>query len=1003
MGRPFVDFIATSVTASPLVVRVGMSFRFWAQLAGGGVLQHGRAVALELVRGSFIITTALLKAPRAPAKRPRFKTVPLPVVPKSIIFRTVLIVIVMVFRAGDSFMPGQAWGNEPEASNLTHPLLPGVRSAEVWNEDWPRTLHDKQITGFSPLVLGMQSAPRIWATLNVGGEANWLTSVNSAAGSALLVNDGRLRLVELDGTVRWTSGVGGTLLFFGDLRGNGRDYVLLGSGPQLNLLDAATGAVDWSFRFEQDHVQVRVAVADLLPQHQGLEAAVFLAYGEEGCLINFPPRGAPEFVWRRRVVEPDEWPERADHGCSIQLDLSVEEVPIIWNVRHHRCRGFDARSGEMVSSLVYPIGGGQRRNYGPWTLGRGPEGQLLACVVAESVQTHVHAIQLDRHGPSKLAWERYYGEVYVVPGVAVENVSMADLDGDGATEMVYNVRDPEADFRSFVRVRDAASGAIQAELADHWCAGAFFALGEAGRSGLLVYEAAEGATPEEGDLLIYAFDRTGQLQVLDRLVATRPWGVYELPSPRGNQLLLHRRGEDEVEELVLYELGPAGLRLVGKTRAVELLEKPLRQIIDLPGGERLFFAVGARGTLEALDWRGRRLWELPLEGGAPATLSAADLNRDGRAELAAACVGDRVRVFEFDEQGEGSEIGNYLFLAPRQRQSPLLYDLEGKGELCLIAPGRAAGGLLAVRAWRSNGSLLWERVLDSSTADQGLIFAWNAGEFLPGQRPALAISVRNGGRTVEGTYLLDGPTGEVVWFVDFHREGDIVRGFVPAGLPGAFDFDGDGIEEINMDMYSYMAMVRGVDASFAFIKPTTNISSEGALYAAQLYNSFCPLYEDRETKKPHWFSPLGHGIFGLMNPDPTTGTWREELGYDTPPKAGLVDVDGDGVLEVGYAALNSTTFICRNLWTGEVKWELPLPSAPNGPVISADVDGDGKGEFLLGTYCIGTDAAGRGEIRWRAPVDLGWAIIADFDGDGQGEIACAAQGKIHLLKGDGGG
>ena len=50
-------------------------------------------------------------------------------------------------------------------------------------------------------------------------------------------------------------------------------------------------------------------------------------------------------------------------------------------------------------------------------LGRGPEGQLLACVVGESVQTHVHAIHLDRQGSSTLAWERYYGEVYVVPGV----------------------------------------------------------------------------------------------------------------------------------------------------------------------------------------------------------------------------------------------------------------------------------------------------------------------------------------------------------------------------------------------------------------------------------------------------------------------------------------------------------------------------------------------------------------------------------------------------------
>ena len=443
--------------------------------------------------------------------------------------------------------------------------------------------------------------------------------------------------------------------------------------------------------------------------------------------------------------------------------------------------------------------------------------------------------------------------------------------------------------------------------------------------------------------------------------------------------------------------------MVGQTRAEELLEKPLSQIIDLPEGQRLFFVTGARGTLEALDWQGRRLWELPLEGGAPATLSAADLNRDGRAELVAACVGDRARVFAFDGQGKGSEICNYLFLAPRQRHSPLLYDLEGRGELCLVAPGRAVGGQLAVRAWRADGSLLWERILESSTADQGRIFAWNAGEFLPGPRSALALSVRNGGRTVEGTYLLDGRSGEVVWFVDFHHEGDIVRGFVPAGLPGAFDFDGDGIEEINMDLYSYMAMVRGADASFAFIKPTINIRSEGALYAAQLYNSFCPLYEDGKSDRPHWFAPLGHGIFGLMDPDPSTGAWREELGYDTPTKAGLVDVDGDGVIEVGYAALNSKTFTCRNLWTGEVKWELPLPNAPNGPVISADVDGDGKGEFLVGTYCIGTNAAGQGEIRWRAPVDLGWAIIADFDGDGQGEIACAGQGKIYLLKGDGGG
>jgi len=62
-------------------------------------------------------------------------------------------------------MCGGSRGDGKDAPRLTHPLLPGVRSAEVWNRDWPRTLHDKQITGFSPLVCGMKSAPHVWRPL----------------------------------------------------------------------------------------------------------------------------------------------------------------------------------------------------------------------------------------------------------------------------------------------------------------------------------------------------------------------------------------------------------------------------------------------------------------------------------------------------------------------------------------------------------------------------------------------------------------------------------------------------------------------------------------------------------------------------------------------------------------------------------------------------------------------------------------------------------------------
>ena len=51
-----------------------------------------------------------------------------------------------------------AGGATDPGSNETHPLMPGIRSPEIRVTDWPRTLHDKQLTGFSPLTLGMPEA-----------------------------------------------------------------------------------------------------------------------------------------------------------------------------------------------------------------------------------------------------------------------------------------------------------------------------------------------------------------------------------------------------------------------------------------------------------------------------------------------------------------------------------------------------------------------------------------------------------------------------------------------------------------------------------------------------------------------------------------------------------------------------------------------------------------------------------------------------------------------------
>ena len=64
------------------------------------------------------------------------------------------------------------------------------------------------------------------------------------------------------------------------------------------------------------------------------------------------------------------------------------------------------------------------------------------------------------------------------------------------------------------------------------------------------------------------------------------------------------------------------------------------------------------------------------------------------------------------------------------------------------------------------------------------------------------------------------------------------------------------------------------------------------------------------------------------------------------------------------------------------------------------MDGDGKGEFLIGDYCIGTDEQGQGKIKWRANLQNGgWPAIADLDGDGLGEIIVpGGDGTVRVFK-----
>jgi outer membrane protein assembly factor BamB len=135
--------------------------------------------------------------------------------------------------------------------------------------------------------------------------------------------------------------------------------------------------------------------------------------------------------------------------------------------------------------------------------------------------------------------------------------------------------------------------------------------------------------------------------------------------------------------------------------------------------------------------------------------------------------------------------------------------------------------------------------------------------------------------------------------------------------------------------------------------------------------------------------------------------WRTEsnlweFASSTPAVA---DTSGRGDIVIG-AVTRSGAFACIETGTGRTRWTLDLGTAPNGTsVVAADIDGDGRDEFVVGLpdgrlLCIGERADGQGRIRWSVAFDAAVAnpIVVDLDGDGIAELVIAtADGQVRWL------
>ena len=132
--------------------------------------------------------------------------------------------------------------------------------------------------------------------------------------------------------------------------------------------------------------------------------------------------------------------------------------------------------------------------------------------------------------------------------------------------------------------------------------------------------------------------------------------------------------------------------------------------------------------------------------------------------------------------------------------------------------------------------------------------------------------------------------------------------------------------------------------------------------------------------------------------------WSVDPGVGTECRwhGGLGDVDGDGKLELGMPHRGG--FRCHDAADGRLRWELPDVKGSTD-VITADIDGDGKDEFIFGSgnSLVALKAeADTGSMLWSLDLEtqVGAPVAADVNGDGFAEILVGtADGVLNVISG----
>lgn len=930
--------------------------------------------------------------------------------------------------------------------------------------EWHMYRRDHRLHGRSPLP-GTITTPAIRWSFPLGGSENECFPVPAANGRMDL-------LFAYGGCVVRTDGTGATLWksrsyginaigAVADLDGDGMMEIACSTGYEVIVLAAESGAL--LMRYDVGFPRSSGTPAGTLLCHQfdkqsrGMHLIAPMMSAKEVLVFDFRNGN------RAGTLAHTLWMDDAFHPTAVAADMDNDGTDELVISKLSGLYVFNVLTGAMITSVTWKSNGERHRNYGLHQLiDIDGDGVREVVIVAERVARHMAVIDNDGKGTLTPLWDRFVEFIYPSDTTELRHCgnSVADVDGDGKPELIVCLFNDRKDERWWLEIIDPLTGAVKMAMPDTYLWGVQDINGD-GVPELLVGTEHHRNPAPYGTVEVVSVKglstttlwRCEHARFAGKALRPSGWSSNFRPiqfahdetwselSGNGGTLFLFTQEADRMQSLAAVTwhdrtitITSTPLHSVGEIVMVALAdvngdgiaecvvsENNGRLLILRPGGQILAqWSAGFRLQLEGFS--AARPGPVPVvyrshQEARPCIVVPDNTNTFHQIQVAP----DGTSVIEqWRHPGRGCMGYDNCF------HSAYICDVDDDGspEVMISNTQRADHSELLALDDRGTRKRSWAlpAVPPPGMTRIGL-YQWIVVDGTEG-KTILASSYASYSMNSEETVAID-LDGRTRWHRREQGEGEWGRGVGPwsafsvALKPGA-DTEvmflakdllcrinartGDWIREPWLLWHATNSVMNQPDWEFTKDRQADFGTARDPFTA---YGSAILADLDGDGREEMLIGGCFGGL-GLLRADFSIVWWMQAPFTDMMLRLpGIADVNGTGRLCVGLCRANGV-FHCLDGVTGASLWEIDLQST-TADIVSCDIDGDGKEEFIVGTtdgrlLAIGTDAAGHGVIRWSVPIGsaLGSPVIADVDGDGSSEILVVSGDGSLVCIGSGG-